>query len=100
MKILIVDDDLVSRSKMEVLMSTYGECILAENGREAVSEYKRAWDLGEHFNLVTLDIEMPGMDGRETLTRIRELETSASATPDRRTRMKRWRRVLLNRRQS
>lgn len=82
MKILIVDDDLVSRSKMEVLMSTYGECILAENGREAVSEYKRAWDLDEHFNLVTLDIEMPGMDGRETLTRIRELETSASATPD------------------
>jgi HD-like signal output (HDOD) protein/CheY-like chemotaxis protein len=82
MKILIVDDDLVSRSKMEVLMSTFGECTLAQNGHEAISEYKRAWDGGTPFSLVTLDIEMPGMDGEEALSQIREFETRESATPD------------------
>ena len=72
MKILIVDDDLVSRSKMEVLISTFGECVLASNGNEAVSEYKRAWDTDAHFNLVTLGIDMPGMNGEEALLQIRK----------------------------
>ena len=60
MKILIVDDDLVSRSKMEVLMSSFGECILAHDGLEAISEYRRAWEECAPFGLITLDIEMPG----------------------------------------
>ncbi|MFW9998342.1 MAG: HDOD domain-containing protein [Candidatus Odinarchaeota archaeon] len=82
MKILIVDDDLVSRSKMEVLMSTFGECILAQDGLKAISEYKHAWDGGASFGLITLDIEMPGLNGNEVLSRIREFETTQSATPD------------------
>lgn len=80
MKILIVDDDLVSRSKMEVLMSSFGECILAEDGQDAISEYQRAWEGGVPFGLITLDIEMPGLNGEEVLARIREFETRRSVT--------------------
>jgi HD-like signal output (HDOD) protein/CheY-like chemotaxis protein len=82
MKILIVDDDLVSRSKMEVLMSAFGECILAQDGLEAISEYEQAWEGGIPFGLITLDIEMPGLNGEQVLARIREFETHRSATPD------------------
>ena len=82
MKILIADDDLVSRSKMEVLMSAYGECILAQDGLEAISEYRRAWDGGDPFGLITLDIEMPGLSGEEVLARIREFEGQQSVKPD------------------
>jgi HD-like signal output (HDOD) protein/ActR/RegA family two-component response regulator len=82
MKILIVDDDLVSRSKMEVLMSAYGECILAQDGFEALSEYRNAWEGDAPFGLITLDIEMPGLNGEEVLAQIREFETRRSATPD------------------
>jgi HD-like signal output (HDOD) protein/FixJ family two-component response regulator len=82
MKILIVDDDLVSRSKMEVLMSTFGECTLAQDGLEAISEFQRAWEEGAPFGLITLDIEMPGVNGKEALARMREFETRRSATPD------------------
>jgi HD-like signal output (HDOD) protein len=82
MKILIVDDDLVSRSKMEVLMRTFGECILAQDGLEAISENKRAWEAGAPFDLVTLDIDMPGLNGEEVLSQIREFEACQSAPPD------------------
>jgi HD-like signal output (HDOD) protein/CheY-like chemotaxis protein len=82
MKILIVDDDLVSRSKMEVLMSAFGECVLAQDGLEAISEYQKAWEQGAPFTLITLDIEMPGLNGEEVLARIREFETHRSAPPD------------------
>jgi HD-like signal output (HDOD) protein/ActR/RegA family two-component response regulator len=82
MKILIADDDLVSRSKMEVLMSAFGACILAEDGLEAISEYKRAWEADAPFGLITLDIDMPGLSGQQVLAQIREFETSQSATPD------------------
>jgi HD-like signal output (HDOD) protein/FixJ family two-component response regulator len=82
MKILIVDDDLVSRTKMEVLMNSFGECVLAQDGLEAISAYKRAWDGGTPFGLITLDIDMPGLNGEEVLSQIREFETGQSAPLD------------------
>jgi HD-like signal output (HDOD) protein/ActR/RegA family two-component response regulator len=82
MKILIVDDDLVSRSKMEVLMGAFGERILAQDGLEGISEFRHAWDADAPFDLITLDIDMPGLNGEQVLSQIREFETRQAVSPD------------------
>ncbi|MEW6263652.1 MAG: HD domain-containing phosphohydrolase [Thermodesulfobacteriota bacterium] len=70
MKILIADDELVSRKKMEKLIQTLGhEPILAMDGVEA-------WDLwkSNRIRIVITDWLMPGLDGCELCRRIREIE--------------------------
>jgi two-component system chemotaxis response regulator CheY len=74
MKILIVDDDMVSRLKLQVILDQIGEVTLAENGEEALETFKTAWKSFAPFDLVCLDIEMPGKGGMETLYDIRSLE--------------------------
>lgn len=74
MKILIVDDEAVSRIKLEAVFGDFGECRAVAGGREAVAEVKNALVEGEPYNLITMDIGMPDMDGTEALFEIRKLE--------------------------
>ncbi len=74
MKFLIVDDDEVSRKLLAKILGPLGRCDMAENGVEAVRAVSRAWRRGEPYDLVTLDIMMPEMDGQEALCEIRKLE--------------------------
>ena len=74
MKILIVEDDSISRSLMQKILTSYGECDIAENGKEGVKAYKSAIDSGVRYDLVCLDILMPEMDGQEALIKIRQIE--------------------------
>ncbi len=75
MRILVVDDELVSRTKMETLMQTFGECTKAEDGFQAISMYTSAYTDGTPYHLVMLDIEMPDMKGPEVLHHIRDVES-------------------------
>jgi two-component system chemotaxis response regulator CheY len=75
MKILVVDDDPVSRKMLQKIMSSFGECEEVENGKAAIKSFEQAWaNFTPSFDLITLDISMPEMDGTEVLNRIRELE--------------------------
>jgi HD-like signal output (HDOD) protein/FixJ family two-component response regulator len=74
MKILVVDDELVSRKKLEKILDSLGECRSAEGGREALDAIKAAWEEKAPFDAITLDISMPGMDGTEVLMEIRDME--------------------------
>lgn len=74
MKILIVEDDFVSRRLLQKILAPYGECDIAINGKEALKAFQIAWEEGAPYDLICLDIMMPEMDGQETLTKIRELE--------------------------
>lgn len=67
MKILIVDDELVSRMKLQKIMESFGECKLAENGEDAL---KIAMSENPP-DIIFLDIEMPGMDGFEVCRRLK-----------------------------
>jgi len=65
-RILIVDDELPNRELLEALVTQFGhETELAKDGFEAMAMLK----LG--FDLVLLDLMMPGMDGFEVIRRIR-----------------------------
>lgn len=74
MKILIVDDDFISRSKMQKILESFGECEVAENGENAIMAFNMAIQFGAPFDLISLDIEMPDISGIEVLGRIRDIE--------------------------
>ena len=74
MKTLVVDDELVSRRKMDRIMRHYGEVLAVTNGSEALAAFAEALKNDQRFDLITLDISMPGMDGTEVLLRVRDLE--------------------------
>jgi len=74
MKTLIADDELVSRKKMQKIMEAFGECETVETGTAAVAMFEASLEKGEPFNLITLDIMMPDMDGLRALLTIRDVE--------------------------
>jgi CheY-like chemotaxis protein len=75
----IVDDDSVSRQILIKLLSQYAECHEAKNGLEALSIYRKGWEDWAPFDLLTLDISMPEMDGKKVLQTIRALENERSS---------------------
>jgi two-component system, chemotaxis family, chemotaxis protein CheY len=74
MKILIVDDDFASRLLLQAVLSRYGECHIAVNGREAVAAFRAAARENAGYDLICLDIMMPDVDGSTALKEIRALE--------------------------
>lgn len=76
MKILLAEDDFVTRKFMLNFLSKYGECDVAVDGMEAVDAFTLALEDGEPYDLVCLDIMMPVMDGYQSLAEIRDVEKS------------------------
>ncbi|MBP3230805.1 MAG: response regulator [Anaerovibrio sp.] len=74
MKILIAEDDRISRSFLQKFMSNYGDVEVAVDGMEAVDMYMDAIKNNEPFDLLCLDIMMPKVDGLKVLRVIRQLE--------------------------
>ena len=74
MKILLAEDDFVTRKFMTNFLSKYGECDVTVDGMEAVDAFMLALEEGEPYDLVCLDIMMPVMDGYQALVGIRNLE--------------------------
>jgi CheY-like chemotaxis protein/HPt (histidine-containing phosphotransfer) domain-containing protein len=71
---LVIDDDNVCRKHVEMVISSFCDCQFAHNGQEGLDAFKAAIQEGRPFDLVTLDIQMPVMDGHETLEEIRNYE--------------------------
>jgi two-component system, cell cycle sensor histidine kinase and response regulator CckA len=67
MRILIVDDEPVSREKLGKIMDSFGQCIVVENGEDAL----RVATSHDPPDLILLDIIMPGMDGYEVCKRLK-----------------------------
>jgi len=74
MRTLIVDDEMVSRTKLELIMENFGDCQTLEHGDDALAVFHEAHQEGNPFNLIMLDINLPGMDGIQLLSAIRNAE--------------------------
>ncbi|MBD5480693.1 MAG: response regulator [Lachnospiraceae bacterium] len=82
MKILLAEDDFVTRKFMVNFLSKYGECDVTVDGMEAVDAFMMALEDGEPYDLVCLDIMMPVMDGYQSLVGIRNLEKERNVPAD------------------
>ena len=82
MKILLAEDDYVTRKFMANFLSKYGECDVTVDGMEAVDAFMMALEDGEPYDLACLDIMMPVMDGYQALVGIRNLERDRNIPED------------------
>ena len=83
MNILVVEDDFLSRRLLCRYLAPYGDCDVAVDGVEAIQAVRQALDAGGQYDLICLDIMMPGLDGQETLQQIRALEKSRALPRER-----------------
>lgn len=69
MRILIVDDEERIRKAVSALMQEEGhETVLCDRGEDGLVQIRNGF-----YDLALLDVMLPGIDGLETLARIREL---------------------------
>lgn len=74
MRILIAEDDRISRSFLQKFMQAYGEVDVAVDGMETVDLYMDSIKQKNHYDLLCLDIMMPKVDGLKVLKVIRQME--------------------------
>jgi two-component system, chemotaxis family, chemotaxis protein CheY len=82
MKTLVVEDDFLSRRLLQTILHPYGVCDVAVDGEEALTAFALAWEELKPYDLVCLDIMMPGTDGQETLREIRNREDRMGINAD------------------
>jgi two-component system chemotaxis response regulator CheY len=76
LKMLIVEDEFLSRNLLASLVAEYGTVEMAVDGEEAVRAVKYAYDGGARYDLILLDIMLPLKDGQDALKEIRAYEQS------------------------
>ena len=76
MKILVVDDEITSRMKLQKIMGSIGECRSVENGISALRQFEKALSNNAPYDLVSLDLGLPDSDGLDILVRMRTLENA------------------------
>lgn len=71
-RILVIDDDHHLLSAMRRQLSEFFDITTAQGGAEALAAAQAALDARTPFAVALCDMRMPGMDGIETLKRIKE----------------------------
>ncbi len=74
LKALIIDDDRVCRKMLQNILQSFFDCTFAVNGREGLETYIESRQQNDPYKFITLDINMPELNGHETLEAIRKWE--------------------------
>ncbi|WP_027190504.1 response regulator [Fundidesulfovibrio putealis] len=77
MRALIIDDDPFTRLYFEEVLAPHASTISAASGAEGLCAFAQAIEEEKPFDAVLVDICMPGMDGHQTLQKLRNLEREA-----------------------
>jgi len=79
--VLLMDDEPVIRELAARSLTQYGlEVEISDNGEQALQLYRRSVDEGKPFDVVVIDLTLPGgMGGQETMTHLRKINPNIRA---------------------
>lgn len=80
-KILIVDDEIIVTKTLNTLLKKqgFGRVTIANSGEDALQKIaKLQKEEGKYFDMIITDIRMPGLDGIETIKKVKEMMGSKS----------------------
>ena len=80
-KLLVMDDEELIRDLASELLTALGyEVVLAKDGAEAVTLYRDAWQSESPFDLVIMDLTVPGaMGGQQAIRELRGIDPKIRA---------------------
>jgi signal transduction histidine kinase/ActR/RegA family two-component response regulator len=80
-RVLFMDDDeTIQRMAAKIISRLGPEVDLAQDGRQAVQMYKDALAAGKRYNLVIMDLTIPGgMGGKEAIAMLRTIDPAVQA---------------------
>ena len=80
-KILVMDDDEMVRNFVSRVLKSFGnEVEVVRDGAEAIELYRKAMDSGKPFDVVILDLTIPGgMGGKKAIKKLLEIDPDAKA---------------------
>lgn len=81
MKILLIDDEPIALTKLELMLTNVGNCDTAVNGVQATEHFVRSINENQPYDLVTIDIELPDITGLDLLNRFCDLEEKNGIPP-------------------
>ena len=77
--ILLVEDNPTNQKlALAILAKDHYHAVVADSGQRALEIYR---ERGDTFDLILMDVQMPGMDGLETTGAIREIEGGRRRIP-------------------
>jgi len=71
LRFLIVDDDESVHLYLGTVLAKYAECDFALSGEDGVLKFDEAYEARRPYDVVMMDILMPGMDGHQTAEMMR-----------------------------
>jgi two-component system, chemotaxis family, chemotaxis protein CheY len=74
MNFLVIEDEMTALIKMKAMLGAYGEGTGVTNGYQALEQCAAAIKKGTPFNLITIDIGLPKVNGLKILQAINKLE--------------------------
>lgn len=74
LRVLIVEDEPVNQHFLLLALRKHGDCLAVGTGEACLEACSKALDQGSPFDVVFLDIQLPGINGLKTLELLRALE--------------------------
>lgn len=74
--VMIVDDEMLVRDAVADILELYGvDVICASSGPESIEIYRKRQ---QEIKAIVLDMQMPGMDGRDTYYALKKLDPNVT----------------------
>lgn len=81
MRFLIVDDDESIQLYLQAVLAPFARCDGAASGEAGLAMFDEAHAAGEPYDVVMMDILMPGMDGHQAAETMRAREAALGVGP-------------------